>query len=66
MRLLIAVSAVWILVFYFYTESSPTYRLFLFLGLLPVIVFWLVVWVRAARARDEVRETAKRLPWRRR
>lgn len=66
MRLLIAVSAVWILVFFFYTESSPTYRLFLFLGVLPVIVFWLLVWVRAARPRNEARGTSKRWPWQRR
>lgn len=44
-RLAIALSIIWILSFYFFTEKEQAQRLFLLLGLLPVIAGWLILWI---------------------
>lgn len=43
-RLALALSIIWILTFYFLTEQQQSQRLFLLLGLLPIVVGWLGLW----------------------
>ena len=44
-RLAIALSIIWILTFYFFTEQDQSQRLFLLIGLLPIVVGWFAVWI---------------------
>lgn len=51
-RLAIGLSVVWILGLYFLTEANTSMRLFLLLGLLPVLVAWTGLWVVQGFRRD--------------
>jgi cadmium resistance protein CadD (predicted permease) len=63
-RLAIGISLIWLALLYFFTEQQHTVRLFLLLGLLPVMIGWTVYWVRQGYRQDQSRK--KRFwPWRR-
>ena len=54
-KIALAISIFWVLLFYFLTEPSETFRLFLLIGVLPVVGYWLIVWVRADSRRNSMK-----------
>ena len=65
-RLAVALSIIWMLAFYFLTEKDDSFRLFLLIGLLPVIIGWLILWARKGFIKQKEEDEKRwrfRLTW---
>jgi len=65
-RLAAGLSALWVLGAYFLTETSDTFRLFLIVGVLPILAGWIIYWVIAGFREDKQKESRRlrmRLTW---
>jgi cadmium resistance protein CadD (predicted permease) len=63
-RRAVGITIIWVALLYFFTEQKENVRLFLLLGLLPVIIGWTLFWVRKGYKKDESRKKAF-WPWHR-
>lgn len=65
-RLAVALSIIWILAFYFITEKEESFRMFLFIGILPIVAGWLALWILKGfkkQRQDDKKSWRLRITW---